>query len=299
MSPPLLVNRGAAERRLPAPATRHPPGTRRASAARSPPHAGRRPVAHSPAPGERSHRRLLPSLPPSCQVEPGLPPPDPSFAIGSRRRRNRPGPPSAAPGTAPLSPGSCRCRRRRRGGSSGGGWRRRLLALPVSGEVAAPRLEVPAWGGADGSSPPGEAGPAVPGVRRARRAQLLFVGTRRRGRKPGQPQESPPRSRCPVGRGRGWRGGPRQWSCGARLLLAVAAAGRASRAEGLPVGSDERLERVWVPRCTVPVQRFGRTGRKCPASDNPAREGRCSVCETETRRVSKGIFREPCSAGGC
>lgn len=116
------------KRHLPAPAARHPPGTRRASAARSPPHA--RPLVHSPAPGELSHRRLLPSLPPSCQVEPGLPPPDPSFATGSRRR---PGPPSAAPGTAPLSPGSCR---RRRGGSEEG--EGRLRAAPVRSDIAPP-----------------------------------------------------------------------------------------------------------------------------------------------------------------
>lgn len=250
MSPPPLGHRGAAERRPPAPAARRGRAAPQPSAPLPAPAAARS-LAHSPAPGERSHRRLLPSLPPSCQVEPGLPPPDPSFAIGSGRRRNRPGRPSAAPGTAPLSPGSYR---RRREGSEGAGRRRRLRPVPVSGGIAPPRPEVSAWGGVGGSSPPGRPERrrgrwAGLSVRRAWRA-AAFCSSGKHGatwasRQEGEAAPGEPGGTAPLcmegaaGGSAAWGGRARRRPAGrapAVGLRSPAASGGSGRRPGEPAG---------------------------------------------------------------
>lgn len=145
VSPPLLVHRGEAERRLPAPS--RPPSAgdapRLSRPLRSPPHAAR-PLPHSPAPGERSHRRrLLPSLPPSCQVEPGLPPPGSSFAIESSRRRKPAGPSLSGAWRRPA----LTCVHSRRGGKKAGGGCRRFQSAAKSRRPARRSLRGAGRGG--------------------------------------------------------------------------------------------------------------------------------------------------------
>lgn len=245
MSPPLLLNRGAAERRLPAPAAR-PPAIRRGRAAPRPPAPlptpAARPPAHSPAPGELSHRRLLPSLPPSCQVEPGLPPPDPSLL----RDREPPPPPQPAgplpqrrlaPPRSHLGPAAARRRGMSEGGEKaeaavGSPRPRRNRAAPPRGPcVGRGGRLLPAgtpreakWGGGGGELGRAgrEAGTAWRGVRRARRARLPSVPQGnmerpgRRGRKARRPRECPPTPCRSVGRW--WRGASALWGGGNPLL---------------------------------------------------------------------------------
>lgn len=207
-----------------------PPAIRRGRAAPQPPAplptpAAARSLTH-PRPASAATGASFPrSLPPVKLSPASLRPTPPSrsgaaaAATGRALPQRRLAPPRSHLGPAAAAAGGAA-----EGDGGGGSWHSQSAA----------KSQRPAWRclrGAERAVPPrrdsprGEGGWAVPGVRRARRgvrrawrARLSLRGTRRRGREPGQPQESPPRSHCPVGRGRGWRGGPPLWSCGARLV---------------------------------------------------------------------------------
>lgn len=255
-------------------AARHPPGTRRASAALSAPlptppaRSLTHPRPASAATGGASFPRSLPPV----KLSPASLRPAPPSRSRAAAAANRPGPPSAAPGAAPLSPASTAAAEgRRREAAAGGSSQRRNRAAPPGGLCAG-------RGGAGGSSPPGrpergcEAGMAVAVCPSGKRDATWAFATGKRS----SPARAHRHHPALWGRGGRRRGGPERlpWSAWKRSRRCVTRCRRRS---------------PWGEAASVP-------GRITPLGRG---DGRCA--KQEKRRLSKGvksgIFRETRGAG--